>query len=230
MRMIRWAAGVLALGLLVTVLVLTSPDEEAPTTTVESLPEPTTTNPPPMLEEESSITGALPDGTPFLVTVTPGLPNEWHGSSGAVVIDVEGSAQAVGIVRFHTEPTGDTGYVDGVYRIPAGGHEVSIEFYEHILDLLGPDTVQVITGSIGGGAEEGLPVLELEPPFRWATDGELPILMETMYSTFSVRRGCSQFAAACTEAGGLQVIWRPSELSGAPQWRMPQVTIETFER
>lgn len=235
-----WVAGGLAVVLVVVVFVLTSPEEVATDQTVAPLPTPTTTSLPGIgdLEpgEPSVITGALPDGTEYVVTVNPGLVNEWHGSSAGIVIEYEGSAAAVGMVRFQQTSLDDYSFEDGVYRVPAGEHLVEIEFYDHILEhldqirYLGQDAETTIINSISGGEAGGLPILEVNAPFRWGLDDELPYTMETRYSTFSVRRGCSRYAAACSEDGKVQVLWRPAELSSAPQWRLPQVTVETLER
>ena len=48
--------------------------------------------------------GALPDGTPFDIQIKSELSETVEGISGGVVIDLDGSPQAVGIVTFGSPP------------------------------------------------------------------------------------------------------------------------------
>lgn len=234
----RWVVGVFALALIVVVFALTTPEEVATEPTVVPPPTPATTSTSTSLEpqigelepgEPSVIAGALPDGTEYVVTVTPALVNEWHGSAGAIVTEHEGTVAAVGVLRFQKRQIGEARFAEGVYRLPAGSYLVELVFYDHVLEHLGEDAEKTVRASIRGSQTAGLPVLELDDPFRWARDEELPIVMETRYSTFSVRRGCSRYAAACSAGDEVQVLWRPAELSSSPQWRMPEVTVEVPE-
>lgn len=59
--------------------------------------------------------------------------------------------------------------------------------------------------SVVGRESFGLPVLELEPPLRWASDVETATAMEVRYSTFTVRRGCRTLAAICSPKHAVQV-------------------------
>lgn len=229
----RGVIGLIAVALVVVVFVLTTPEDVTTEPTVVPPPTPATTSTspePPIGElepgESSVIAGALPDGTEYVVTVTPALVNEWHGSAGSIVTEYEGSVAAVGVLRFQKRQIEEATFADGTYRIPAGSYVVEVVFYDHILEHLGENAENTVRASFRGSQTNGLPVLEVEDPFRWALDEELPAVMETRYSTFSVRRGCSSYAAACSDGDEVQVLWRPAELSSSPQWRMPQVTVE----
>ena len=62
----------------------------------------------------------------------------------------------------------------------------------------------------------GMPVLNLEAPFRWASDDEE--VMEVGYETFVVRRGCAQDAAVCHPTHAVSVIPRQGWDTGDPVW------------
>lgn len=226
----RWIAVVVAVVLVVVVFALTGQDDEPSTgTTIAALPEPVAIPEQQILDRVSSTGGALPDGTPFVVKVEPGLPNEWHGSSAQIVMEVKGEPVSVGVVEFHPAANDVYAFEDGTYRVPAAGHLVTIDFHDHILEELGTEAEKIINTSIRGDTTAGLPVLRLNFPFEWAEDTVQMPTMETRFSTFTVRRGCSTYAAACSDESEVQVIWSPSELSSAPQWRLPQVTVESPE-
>jgi hypothetical protein len=118
-------------------------------------------------------------------------------------------------------------FEDGVYRIPAGG-AVHIDFYDHILEELGDEAEELIQASITGATRfDKFPVLTLEPPFRWATDDELPISMEVQYRHFVVRRGCGDLAVACNETRGLQVIPIDTQELPLAAWTNIEVFVES---
>lgn len=159
--------------------------------------------------------GALPDGTPFLVEVRPALDDDVVGISGAIMLEGQGP---VGVLQFAFSSWDGTSYEDGLYRISAGGHFVQIDFYDQILDALGSGAETIIRSSIRGGIAKGYPMLEVEPPFRWATDDELPLQMGVQFKTFEVRRGCSELAVACSPDEIVQVIPVDRLYAPAPVW------------
>lgn len=220
--MTRWVIGALAALVLVGLFVLTSPDRVVTDSTVAPLVEPTTTTAP---SGESRTAASLPNGVEFLVTVDPGVADEWLGSTGTIVMDIEGLPASVGSVDFLTEPNSEYSYSDGRYRIPAAGHLVVIDFHDHVLRALGGEAHQIVTSSIRGRSEFGFPVLRLDGPFRWGTDDQSPVRMTVRFSTFEVRRGCDEFAATCSADRTLQVIWRAQELASAPPLEQPEVRI-----
>lgn len=223
----RWLIAGLAGLLMAVVFVLTTPDEVATDPTIAPLPDPTTTEIADLdFGRSSVIEGALPDGTRFLVTVDPGVADDWSGSTAGVVIEIEGEPGSVGMLEFHLASNEEYSFADGLYRIPAAGRLVTIDFDDRVLEALGVDAPEIITSSIRGAEEAGHPVLEVDHPFRWAEEGELTTYMETRYPTLSVRRGCSDLAAACSPDRAVQVIWRAYEMADSPPLVQPDVSIE----
>lgn len=220
--MTRWIIGALAVMSLVGLFALTSPDRVVTDATVVPLIEPTTTTAP---SRESRTAGSLPNGIEFLVTVDPGVSDEWLGSTGTILMDIEGLPASVGSVGFLTEPNDEYSYSDGRYRIPAAGYLIVIDFHDHVLRALGDTAEQIITDSIRGGSEFGFPVLRLDDPFRWGTDDQSPVRMTARFSTFEVRRGCDEVAATCSADRTLQVIWLAQEVASAPPLQQTEVRI-----
>ena len=209
----------------------------APTTTIPPLPPPdpqvvtTTTTAAILPTGPASFThdGFLPDGTRYVLHVEGldvGLPT---GASAGIVIDIDGSPNAIGITQFFAHGTiAEYSFDDGLYRIPGTGG-AQIDFYDHVLDALGPDAEEVIRSSIREHPL-GFPVLELLPPFRWATDDDLPLEMEVHYQDFVVRRGCGGLAAACSTNHAIQVIPNDSASLPGSVWADLQVFIESTGR
>lgn len=162
--------------------------------------------------------GALPDGTVFFVEIRPAVDDRPVGVSGMIVLDIHGVPNAVGPMQISFDSWWDTSLEDGLYRTSAGGHLVQIEFYDHVFEALGPDAEETIRSSIRGSMRRGYPALEVDPPFRWATDDELPTQMGVQFRTFEVRRGCSDLAAACSRDRTLQVIPLEQLYFPAPPW------------
>ena len=219
----RVMVGLLAVVALAVLVVSTSPDPAPTESTVGFIPEPVTTEVD--LVGELRVIASLPNGTEFLVTIAPPMADDWIESSGTIVVDMEGLPASVGSVSFRNEPNTEYSYEQGRYRIPAAGYLVEIGFHEHVLRALGPDAEDVITSSIRGSSEFGFPVLHLDEPFRWGTDEQSPTRMATRFSTFEVRRGCSDLAVVCSPEGDLQVIWRVPEVVSAPPHVFPDVRI-----
>lgn len=206
----------------------------ASTTTIPPLPPPdpqvvtTTTTAAILPTAPASFThdGFLSDGTRYVLHVEGldvGLPT---GAWAGIVIDIDGSPNAVGITQFFAHGTiAEYSFDDGLYRIPGTGG-AQIDFYDHVLDALGPDAEEVIRSS-RREHPLGFPVLELVPPFRWATDDDLPLEMEVLYQDFVVRRGCGGLAAACSTDHAIQVIPIDSVSMPGAVWDELQVFIES---
>jgi len=175
------------------------------------------------------IAGALPDGTPFGVTFDHGVRRFPEGISAGIVMDVAGSPEAVGIVGFDFGPGTGSFYQDGIYIVAAtaGSGVITISFYDHILEELGPDAEEIITSSILGSSFQGFPVLVLKPPFRWADDDESHVKMEISFKDYAVRRGCGESALACSPDGAVSVV--PLESSGGtgPNWDEIEVAVDS---
>ena len=219
----RAMIGLLAVAALVVLVVFTAPDRSPSGSTVGFIPEPVTTEAGAV--RELRVVASLPNGTEFLVTVAPPMADDWLESRGTIVMDIEGIPASVGSVSFRNEPNTEYSYDEGSYRIPAAGYMVEIDFHEHVLRALGPDAEDVITSSIRGSSEFGFPVLHLDEPFRWGTDEQSTTEMATRFSTFEVRRGCSDLAVVCSPEGDLQVIWRVPDVVSAPPHVFPEVRI-----
>ncbi len=231
MHRIRSATAVALFALLVAAC---EPTTEPTSTTSEVLPPPdpigsTTTSLPvsttqPAPAGSSEYHGFLPDGTEYRVFVEGVVGETIEFIDAPIVLGV----QAIGIATF---PAGDTelsySFEDGKYRIPAGG-AAYIEFYDHILGELGADAEETIRSSITGTTRLDLfPVLHVSPPFRWAEDFELPAAMEIAYHSFTVRRGCGDLAAACSETRAVQVIPIDTQTLPIEAWANLEVHVES---
>ena len=115
---------------------------------------------------------------------------------------------------------------NGIYQVEAGGL-VRIGFYDHILAELPPSPETEIRTGIRGDERGDFPVLKLSPPFRWATDDELPLSMEVSYENFVVRRGCGALAVACNETRAVQVIPIDTQAVPIEAWAEFDVFIES---
>lgn len=220
----RWAAAVAVLGLVVAVLVLTAPPEPEPTPGPPA-PEPPAPEPPtPELEDPtpdtpvttllprvevpdvSRVLGILPDGTRYSIRIDPGIRDKVSDVTLGIVIDMNGGARPVGEVDVRFSPSVAPGFRYGLHRMSAGDIAVTIRFGEDVLEHLGQRADQVITSSIRLDTTRGLPVLELDPPFRWPVGSEPSAPMEVRYESFVVRAGCEELAVACSQTGAVQVI------------------------
>lgn len=230
----RWAASVAALGLVIAVFALTSPPEP------EATPAPPAPTPPapeaedPTVETEepvattvpdrgppavSRVLGILPDGTRYSVRIDPGVRDRVTGVTLGVMFDIDGRALPAGEGEVRFSPSSEPGYRYGLYRITAEDVTVTIRFREDILERLGPDAERIITSSIRLSTTRGLPVLELDAPFRWPAGPEFPVPLEVHYEDFVIRAGCESLAVACSRTGAVQLIPR------AEPWPRPMVTI-----
>jgi hypothetical protein len=75
---------------------------------------------------------------------------------------------------------------------------------------LGPDYQQAVEVGVRTSNISGFPVLELSPPFRFATDEEFSLHMQVMYDTFVVRPGCGELAVSCSSTEAVQFIPLPT--------------------
>ena len=219
----RVIVGILGAAALVVLIVFTTPAPAPSEPTVGLILGPEA--PDGGLVEELRVVASLPNGTEFLVTVDPPMADDWIESTGNIVMDIQGRPVSVGTVTFKNKPNTEYSYQEGYYTIPAAGYLVEIAFQDRVLNVLGPDAEEVIRSSIRGSSEFGFPVLRVDDPFRWGTDDQSSTKMSTRFSTFEVRRGCSDLAVVCSPEGGLQVIWRVPEIVSAPPHVFPEVRI-----
>lgn len=220
MRVVLAALTLASIGLLV---VLTSPGRVSTGPTVATIPDPTTNAAP---EAGSRVEASLPDGTQFIVTVDPGVSDEWLATTASIVIEVDGEVFPTGKLRFHHDvPNTSYAFENDSYRLPAAGILVELDLDPAALRRLGPGAQETLGRSIRGNSESGYPVLRLREPFKWASDEESEDVMAVRFSSFEVRRGCGALAAACSPEKSLQVIWRAQELASAPPLEQPEVRI-----
>lgn len=209
----------------------------ATTTTIDPLPPPpnpdgstTTTEPAPppetgLIEYE----GAFPDGNTFGVFIE-GIPREEVTSISGVVMfeSSDGPVPAAETIITLTNIAGNS-YNDGVYRAQGGGvGGFVLNFYDEVLEELGPDASKTIHRSIRGSNLLSIPLLSLTLPLRWATpDDQLTVPMEVAYETFVVRKGCDEIAVACSPSRGAQVIPMDRVVSPARSFDGEYVFIES---
>ena len=202
---------------------LTNPDPVVSDSTEAVIPDPTTTI---AVELGSRTEASLPNGTQFVVTVEPGVADDWVATSAAIVVEIDGDILPAGRLSFFRDtPNSSYLYEDGSYRLPAAGLLVVLDLDPATQLRLGPQVEETVTQSIRATSESGHPVLRLREPFRWASDDVTRDVMAVRFSTFEVRRGCGDQAAACSPEGSLQVIWRAAELESAPPLEQPEVRI-----
>lgn len=164
-----------------------------------------------------TISGVLLDGTKYTLHYEGDISTRWEGSDGVVVIDIDGHPNAIGVHGYARSFPDEPFYEDGVFRPALGGVEITL--YDRVKDYLGYDAEEILKRSIRGGIVDGLPTMELLPPFRWGNQNELPAHMSALYPQFAVVRGCSTLEAlVCSWNGALQVIAATDVDSPAREW------------
>ncbi len=209
------------------------------TTLPEALPPPTpptttTTTAPATAERRfvrvlgnGFIVGALPDGTRFSLRFEPERTEEVTAISAAIMADLEDGTVPAGEITFDVTGQAGASQQDGpfTYRFGDPSYVVDVTLYDEVWEELGAAANEVFFNAFGGDIENGFPVLRLDPPFRWATDFEVPTAMEVTFETFAVRRGCDEIVVACNRQGGVQVMPLDRLYSSAPVWDDARVTI-----
>jgi hypothetical protein len=170
------------------------------------------------------ITGVLPDGTTYSLSTDDVFEDvSIDGISAAVVIDLmDGTSPVIGITTFRRGGSqSPTPYFEGgLLVLEAGEWFVRVDLYDHVLQELGPDVEQILVSSISGYSVSGLPVLDLNLPFRFARDDEVPLQMMVQYPDFVVMRGCDErLGAICNATRAVQVV--PSSALFAPTEEVP---------
>lgn len=213
------AAIVIGMGVFLVVALISSPaakvdpsDEALGVPTVHTTTSATSTTSidfAPVLPPEGAFTrelvGVLPDGTPYTVSLEEGMSSLVTMVSGFVMLDNETLGTTSFLVA--TDAQGST-FSDGRLEVRSGNWVMVVRLYDHILERLGPTAGAVLESSIRSGTPvNGLPVIELSEPFRWATDQDIPNQMGVVYAdALAVRRGCGDLAVACSETRSVQAI------------------------
>jgi len=165
----------------------------------------------------SRVAGVLLDGTAYELSGA-GDDRTVTGVWGVVAVDVaSGKSLPLGVHRYGpgTGSSGEGSWDGGVLTVPAGEGMVAIDVSDRVLDVLGPGARDLLATRIAGRSENGLPVLELSPPLRFAGDDEAPSALEVQYGTFAVRRGCGGSpGSVCSPDGAVQAV--PLESLVAP--------------
>jgi hypothetical protein len=143
------------------------------------------------------------------------------------MVDLEDGAVPAGVVTFDVKGEAGPPAQDGpfTYRFGDPSYVVEVTLSDEVWEVLGSAANEVFFNAFSGEIENELPVLRLAPPFRWATDLEVPTAMEVTFETFAVRRGCDGIAVACSPQGGVQVIPLDRFYPSAPQWDEPRVSV-----
>ncbi len=177
-----------------------SASTSVPSATASTAAQPTNDPTVPQTDGNGSFVGMLLDGTPYTVIIDPSRPDESIGGVTAVVAAELGDVSAFLEVSVEPEAVGNASWEGDAYLMPVGGWTVRIAG-------VSPDERELrqAVESIDGRESAGLPVLDLEPPLRWASDIETETVMQVQYSTFSVRRGCRTLAATCSDRHAVQL-------------------------
>ncbi|MGF1665167.1 MAG: hypothetical protein ACFCVC_02730 [Acidimicrobiia bacterium] len=164
----------------------TPPSSTLPTTVPETVTSTSTL----VANWPGQVSGALPDGTPFVVFADE--PLVVQGIEAAIVLDrPDGTSPVIGISRFSR-----AGSADG------GEWEFTVDLYDDIRAELGGAVDDMIELS----HVNGFPVLDLTPPLRFATDDEVPLHMAVQFEEFSVMHGCGPMAWRCSDWGAVQIV------------------------
>lgn len=138
-----------------------------------------------------SLSGVLPDGTPFEVT---GLPEGEYfpvTASGVVVFAPDGApARALGITRYTRQVPGVSPSVEwrnDTLAIAAGEWTVEVAVLPELAAALERDE---LLAAIDPQIVDGHLVIALEPPLRFQRPDEVPSRLGVEYGEFRVVAGC----------------------------------------
>ncbi len=189
---------------------------------------PTGSRLPPITGNVGVVDGVLPDGTTYQLS---GVENDDVATGVFAVITVDmttGESLPIGNLVFAHESIqeGSVRWNGNVLTVPAGEWTAYIDVYQQVLDRLGTDARPLLTASVAGHDQAGLPVLDLSPPLRFATDEEVPSALEVSYRTFVVRRGCDPSpGVVCSEDRSVQAVPLENVVSLSPGPPPPGLTI-----
>lgn len=185
---------------------VTTTTAAAGSTSTSTSPTVTTTPLPPTFAVE----GALPDGRAYVVS---GLDREEQveGIFVAIYIHIAPEQPVLGMTTFRPGPaeSSEPTWVGDMLVIPTGDWTVSIAVYQEVLDRLGQGGRELIASAIRGYSVSKMPVLDLSYPLRFAADHEVPLQMEVVYESFTVRRRCDpRPGVVCSSDEAVQAIPR----------------------
>lgn len=187
-----------------------APDSGSPPATeATTLPSETTTT----SISDGPIRGALPDGTIYDVILEPRAGEEVTEVTAGLFVDPAEEVVEVSFRRDDDRPAGREGET---YRLRDGAWTAELRFPSSALEIVAPDLRASVEESVRLSTHLGLPVMELEPPWRWAGDDTVP--MQVSYETFAVRRGCPGPAVACNPTHAVGAIPLEEISPDAPTW------------
>lgn len=166
-------------------------------------------------------------GVPYRVVAEPRLAEELVTEvSGTLAVD--GATVAFLPVSATVAELNAAIWVDDRYLLPVGPWIVEVLVTDVMADRIGRDARSLVE-AIDGRLISGIPTLLLPDSIRWAADLEAPQPLETTYTTFTVRRGCHEVAATCTDTRALQVIPLDRLEASAPTFPNVNVWLEASE-
>ncbi len=159
------------------------------------------------------IEGHLPDGTPFLIRADASMAARAEGVSVTIFFkSIDGNLIDVGNSTISPQVDAiEPSLVSGNLRVPAGSWLLEIEVDQAILASLGSEAETVLTQSVHGREEGGLPVFDLTDPL---TFGDGQPLIEVRYPGFAVSPGCEEETdTVCSPTRSVQVTPFPIDSS-----------------
>lgn len=143
---------------------------------------------------EISVTGVLPDGTRFEIDGLPDAAFPDPVPAGVVMIEVDGTARALGSVTYRRAPAPAPGAVawapPGTLVARVGWWAVEIDVYPDVLAHLSAADLEALPGAVAPALVDGHLVLDLSPPLRWQHAWEVPGTVAVSYGHFTVYRRC----------------------------------------
>jgi hypothetical protein len=136
------------------------------------------------------IRGALPDGIIYDIAFPTPRTEKIGKIDAGLVLEHDGDDVPLS-VRFGANLPDEA---DLVFQ--TGDWTAAID----VPDSLGPGARDVIEEAVAMSTEVEMPVLELQPPLRWASPPQVS------YDSFVVRSGCPEEAAACNPTHAVSVI------------------------
>jgi len=158
----------------------------------------------------------LPDGHAYLVTGLSTAEEIQRISVGISVLTPP-TIRLVGVTSI-TElldaPSGPAW--DGNRRLLAAGDWlVEIDVDDEVFAALGPEAGTIIEAGIRAYPVNGMAALDLDYPFVFTEQREIPLRLEILYETFAVRRGCDPSPeVVCSGDGSVHAI--PTGLGSLP--------------
>lgn len=164
--------------------------------------------------EPRTVEGTLPDGTHYRMRVPDtAAVDEVEGIGAALVVDQNGSVQAVGVSEWQRwsevpegRPHDRPSWEGSELTVPAGEWALIVDVYPEIQAQFGWPGDQALLDRITVDSHSGLPTISFPSPLRLDRGDHVPILMEVMYRDVRVVAGCDHaLPAVCDEDSSVMV-------------------------